>query len=83
VPAVVRRGDLLLAVSTGGGAPGLSQRIKGHLQTLFGPAWAERVAAVSAARARWRGEGRPKSEVARLTQEMIDAEGWLPQREPA
>lgn len=83
VPAVVRRGDLLLTVSTGGGAPGLSQRIKRHLEAQFGPRWAERVAGLSAARARWRSEGRSKAEVVRLTQELIDAEGWLPQKELA
>jgi hypothetical protein len=29
------------------------------------------------ARAQWRAEGRPKSEVARLTQAMVEREGWL------
>jgi precorrin-2 dehydrogenase/sirohydrochlorin ferrochelatase len=77
VPAVVRRGDLLLTVSTGGKAAGLSQTIRAHLQGLFGPAWAQHVRSVIEARARWRAEGRPKSEVARLTQAMVEREGWL------
>jgi precorrin-2 dehydrogenase / sirohydrochlorin ferrochelatase len=77
VPAVVRRGDLLLTVSTGGKAAGLSQRIRAHLEALFGPAWTHHVRAVVEARARWRAEGRPKNEVARLTQAMVEREGWL------
>lgn len=77
VPAVVRRGDLLLTVSTGGKAAGLSRRIRAHLETLFGPAWTQHVRAVIDARAQWRAEGRPKSEVARLTQAMVEREGWL------
>jgi len=77
VPALVRRGDLLVTVSTGGKAPGLSQAIKSHLQAQFGPEWVERVGTVVDARARWREEGLAKSEVARLTHALIDREGWL------
>jgi precorrin-2 dehydrogenase/sirohydrochlorin ferrochelatase len=83
VPAVVRRGDLLITVSTGGKAPGLSQKLKTHLQAQFGPLWAARVAAVVDARARWRAEGRTKNEVAQLTQTLIEREGWLRDRELA
>ncbi len=77
VPAIVRRGDLLLTVSTGGKAAGLSQRIRAHLEVLFGPAWTQHMRAVVDARAQWRAEGLPKSEVVRLTQAMIEREGWL------
>ena len=77
VPATVRRGDLLLTVSTGGKAAGLSQKIRTHLETVFGPAWAQHVRAVIDARAQWRAEGRAKSEVAQLTHAMVEREGWL------
>lgn len=80
VPAVIRRGDLLFSVSTGGTAPGLSQRIKRHLQDRFGPVWSERVAVVAQARARWRAEGRTKNEIAQLTQDLIDGQGWLAEK---
>ena len=42
--AEVRRGDLLLTVSTGGASPGLSARIRARLATEFGPEWGERLA---------------------------------------
>ncbi|MEW5762307.1 MAG: bifunctional precorrin-2 dehydrogenase/sirohydrochlorin ferrochelatase [Bacillota bacterium] len=41
VPAVVRRGDLVIAVSTGGRSPLAARRIKEELAAAFGPAWAE------------------------------------------
>lgn len=83
VPAIVRRGDLLLTVSTGGKAPGLAQKLKAHLQAQFGPEWTTRIRTVGDARARWREEGRAKEEVTRLTKELVEREGWLKEREPA
>jgi precorrin-2 dehydrogenase / sirohydrochlorin ferrochelatase len=40
-PAVVRRGDLQIAVSTNGQSPSLSQKIRQQLERQFGPAYAE------------------------------------------
>ena len=40
VPAKIRRGDLLIAVSTGGSSPALSARIKDRLYFEFGPEYA-------------------------------------------
>jgi precorrin-2 dehydrogenase/sirohydrochlorin ferrochelatase len=76
-PAQVRRGDLLLTVSTGGRSPGLAARIRSELAGAFGPEWAERLNRIAARRTAWRRRGRPLEELARLTDASIDAEGWF------
>ena len=43
-PAVVRRGDLQIAVSTAGQSPSLAQKIRQQLEKQFGPAYADWVA---------------------------------------
>jgi precorrin-2 dehydrogenase/sirohydrochlorin ferrochelatase len=43
-PAVVRRGDLQIAVSTGGQSPSLAQKIRQQLERQFGPGYEEWVA---------------------------------------
>lgn len=40
VPAVVTRGDLTIAVSTGGASPALARRIRERLESEFGPEYA-------------------------------------------
>lgn len=77
VPAVVRRGDLLLTVSTGGGSPGLASRIRRRLESLFPPVWGERLTRAAAERARVRGEGGDGEAVGRAIEDMVQREGWF------
>lgn len=77
VPAVVRRGALMLTVSTGGRAPGLARRLREWLQRRFGPEWDERLETLGAVRAGWRADGLLPDEVSRRTGNMIDDRGWL------
>ncbi|MGH2692122.1 MAG: precorrin-2 dehydrogenase/sirohydrochlorin ferrochelatase family protein [Actinomycetota bacterium] len=51
-PAVVRRGDLVIAISTGGRSPALARRLREDLEERFGPAWAELLNVVSDVRTR-------------------------------
>jgi precorrin-2 dehydrogenase/sirohydrochlorin ferrochelatase len=76
-PAQLRRGDLLLTVSTGGKSPGLAARIRSELARAFGPEWADRLNRIAAQRATWRRERRPLDELARLTNRAVDAKGWF------
>lgn len=77
VPAQVRRGDLLITISTGGRAPGLSATIREFLEEVFGEEWETQLEAVAVARARWRSKGLPPKTVAEKTREFIAAKGWM------
>jgi precorrin-2 dehydrogenase/sirohydrochlorin ferrochelatase len=77
VPAIVRRGELLLTASTGGAVPGLARRLREWLADSFGPEWTERLSNLSAARARWRSAGLTTADVSQKVRELIDEKGWL------
>jgi precorrin-2 dehydrogenase/sirohydrochlorin ferrochelatase len=62
VPAVVRRGELTLAVSTGGASPAAARRLREHLQDQFGPAWGPYLKLMRALRERVTAQGRPAEE---------------------
>ncbi len=79
-PSQVRRGDLLLTVSTAGKSPGLAARIRAQLARTFGPEWAARLEQIGGKRKAWRQETRSLEDLARLTNATIDAEGWLEAR---
>jgi siroheme synthase-like protein len=49
-PAVLRRGDLCIAVGTGGASPGLAARLRNHLQDVVGPEYGPYVAILQAVR---------------------------------
>jgi siroheme synthase-like protein len=50
-PAVVRRGDLVIAIGTGGRAPALASRLRADLAARFGPEWTELLEVVGQVRA--------------------------------
>lgn len=76
-PALVRRGDLLLTVSTNGKSPGLAVRIKRQLAAAFGPEWRERLEGIGRKRHAWKRRPRPLAELVSLTDAAIDSQGWL------
>jgi precorrin-2 dehydrogenase/sirohydrochlorin ferrochelatase len=77
IPAVVRRGDLTLAVSTNGQSPALARLLKRHLAALFGPAWSARVREIGSWRRRWREQGLAPTAIAARTEDLVEAKGWL------
>jgi siroheme synthase-like protein len=54
VPSVLRRGDLRIAVSTGGRAPGYAKRLREELEDVIGPEYGEMVQRMGDARDRRR-----------------------------
>ncbi|HWY65134.1 MAG TPA: NAD(P)-dependent oxidoreductase [Rhizomicrobium sp.] len=77
VPAIVRRGDLLLTASTGGQVPGLARAVRESLADQFGPEWSERIKELGLARAKWRSEGLSPGEVSHHVRDLISRMGWL------
>ena len=62
VPAVVRRGELQIAVSTGGRSPAIAREIRRRLEPLFGPEYGELISRAGEARRRAREEARTAAE---------------------
>ena len=80
VPAILRRGDLALSISTGGASPTLSRRLRAHLEELFPEDWSQRIQRIAAMRRQLRAEGASMSTVMQATDALIDGEGWLKPR---
>ncbi|HET7083356.1 MAG TPA: NAD(P)-dependent oxidoreductase [Rhizomicrobium sp.] len=77
VPAIVRRGELLLTASTGGQVPGLARVLREVLADQFGPEWSARLKELGLARAKLRAQGLSPREVSHQVREMITRMGWL------
>ena len=77
LPAQVRRGDLLLTVSTGGKSPGLSRALREELERLFGPEWEQRLDEIARLRDTWQAEGAGPEAVSRRTRDHLSARGWV------
>jgi precorrin-2 dehydrogenase/sirohydrochlorin ferrochelatase len=76
MPAQVRRGDLLLTVSTGGRAPGLSHALREDLQRRFGPEWAGHLDEIADLRSQWRAQGLAANVISERTQALLSERGW-------
>lgn len=77
VPAQVRRGDLLLTISTNGRSPALSRRLRQYLQKLFGPEWARYTAEIAARRVALKKTGHSMAEVFEDCVDYVRQKGLL------
>ena len=75
--AEIRRGDLLLTISTNGQAPGLAGAIRKRLEACFPESWAARVKEIAALREGWRAERMPMAETARRISALVEEGCWL------
>jgi precorrin-2 dehydrogenase/sirohydrochlorin ferrochelatase len=81
--AVIRRGDLVVAVSTNGKSPGLAALMRQMLERRIGPEWGTRLDRIAALRKTWRESGAGAAAIGRRTREWAARHGWLdPSREP-
>ena len=75
--STIRRGDLLVAVSTGGASPTLAKRVRDVIAGMFGAEWGERVRVVAELRNKLKAGGAGMKEVAEKTDDYLAEKGWF------
>jgi|GEM_PF-237675 len=73
----VRRGDLVLAISTNGKSPAAAVEIRKYLEKLFPPTWAEWLEEINNKRNAWKADGISFKGVMDKSIEFIQNKGWL------
>ncbi|MFZ3238282.1 MAG: NAD(P)-dependent oxidoreductase [Stellaceae bacterium] len=81
--AVIRRGDLTVAISTNGKSPGLASLMRRVLEHRVGPEWELRLDEIAALRQAWRATGADPAAIGRRTEEWVARQGWLDGAQPA
>ncbi len=77
MPAQVRRGDLLLAISTAGKSPALSRVLRENLEKKFPPEWEQRLDELASLRSQWRADGASPGDVSARTRALLTERDWL------
>ena len=76
-PGVVKRGDLLITLSTGGKSPALRYKLQKTIERMFGPEWSKRVEILYSKKKAWSDEHVTEKEIARRINAFVDHEEWL------
>ena len=77
VPAIVRRGDLLITSSTCGKSPTIARMVKEKLAGIFDESWADKLVRVANLRDKLRKKGADFVEIKEKSEEFIGKEGWF------
>ena len=75
--SIVRRGDLVLGISTSGQSPTLAVRIRKALEQLFPPIWENRLIELARQRRQWQGQNKSMKEIIKYSDDYIDRKGWF------
>jgi precorrin-2 dehydrogenase / sirohydrochlorin ferrochelatase len=81
--AVIRRGDLTIAISTNGKSPGLASSMRQVLDRRIGAEWGFRLDELAALRQVWRAAGASPAAVGHRVREWIARHGWFDIDPPA
>jgi precorrin-2 dehydrogenase/sirohydrochlorin ferrochelatase len=73
VPSIVKRGDLLIAVSTSGKSPALSKKIRKELENQFGEEYRVFLLLMGRLRDRILSRGLPQEENSRIFHQIVDS----------
>lgn len=76
-PSIVRRGDLVMSISTSGKSPTLAVRIREYLEQIFPAIWKDRVDEVAQYRQSLKKEGISYQGLIDRTNKWLDQKGWL------
>ena len=76
----IKRGDLLLSVSTNGKTPGTAKIIRDKIADLFPEIWGERINKIAQLRVEWKTTGLTYEQVNIKTKEYIRDNNWLDYR---
>jgi siroheme synthase-like protein len=75
--ANIKRGDLLIAVSTGGASPTLSRKIRDYIADKFGVEWEARIAEIAEFRQKLKAQNKTIPEVLNESEKFLADKGWL------
>jgi len=73
VPSTFRRGDLLVAVSTGGKSPALARRLREEIEERYGPEYGTLLTIMGNLRERIIAQGAPSEENRKLFESVLDS----------
>jgi precorrin-2 dehydrogenase len=74
VPAVLRRGELTIAVSTGGGSPALAGRVRDDIGHHLGPEYERALDILARLREHLQAQALPSAERQRILRELVASE---------
>lgn len=74
LPAVVRQGDLLIAISTGGKSPALAKKLRAELETCFGQEYAKLIDIMGKIREERMSRGCPAEENKRIFAALVNSD---------
>ena len=74
VPSIIRRGDLLIAISTSGKSPAMARKIREGLETQFGQEYEAFLAMMGRLRKEVLSLGLSQKENSRIFQKIVDAD---------
>tara|TARA_B110000438_G_C15791490_1_gene640879 strand:+ start:1493 stop:2062 length:570 start_codon:yes stop_codon:yes gene_type:complete len=78
MPAILRRGDLQITVSTDGKVAGLSRLLRDYLRDrVIGAEWAERVSELGQKRTNWVAQKLPFEDLRDRVNAYVRERGWL------
>ena len=75
--ANLRRGDLVIGVSTSGASPTLARKLRDTLACCYGAEWEARVRELSELRLGMRAKGVQMGEVMKAAEAHLEEKGWL------